>query len=89
MEGLTAIVSVKLTECEFEGQTKGRLGNPEVKPFVEKLVTEKLMNFLEENPETANIIFEKCLSALRAREAAKRAREAERKKNALGNAGLL
>jgi len=88
MEGLTAIVSVKLTECEFEGQTKGRLGNPEVKPFVEKLVTEKLMNFLEENPETANIIFEKCLSALRAREAAKRAREAERKKNALGNASM-
>ena len=88
MEGLTAIISVKLTECEFEGQTKGRLGNPEVKPFVEKLVTEKLMNFLEENPDTANIIFEKCLSALRAREAAKRAREAERKKNALGNASM-
>ena len=85
LEGLTAIVSVKLTECEFEGQTKGRLGNPEVKPFVEKLVTEKLMNFLEENPDTANIIFEKCLSASRAREAAKRAREAERKKNAFGN----
>ena len=88
MEGLTAIVSVKLTECEFEGQTKGRLGNPEVKPFVEKLVTEKLMNFLEENPETANLLFEKCISALRAREAAKRAREAERKKNALGNASM-
>ncbi|HRU98450.1 DNA topoisomerase (ATP-hydrolyzing) subunit B [Ruminococcus sp. XPD3002] len=88
LEGLTAIVSVKLTECEFEGQTKGRLGNPEVKPFVEKLVTEKLMNFLEENPETANIIFEKCLSACRAREAAKRAREAERKKNAFGNASM-
>ncbi len=84
-EGLTAIISVKLTECEFEGQTKGRLGNPEVKPFVEKLVTEKLMNFLEENPEAANIIFDKCMSALRAREAAKRAREAERKKNAFGS----
>ena len=88
LEGLTAIISVKLTECEFEGQTKGRLGNPEVKPFVEKLVTEKLMNFLEENPETANIIIEKCLSAYRAREAAKRAREAERKKNAFGNASM-
>ena len=88
LEGLTAIVSVKLTECEFEGQTKGRLGNPEVKPFVEKLVTEKLMNFLEENPETANIIFEKCISAYRAREAAKRAREAERKKNTFGNASM-
>ena len=88
LEGLTAIISVKLTECEFEGQTKGRLGNPEVKPFVEKLVTEKLMNFLEENPETANIIIEKCLSAYRAREAAKRAREAERKKNTFGNASM-
>ncbi|MBQ9899059.1 MAG: DNA topoisomerase (ATP-hydrolyzing) subunit B [Ruminococcus sp.] len=87
-EGLTAIISVKLTECEFEGQTKGRLGNPEVKPFVEKLVTEKLMNFLEENPDVANIIFEKCMSALRAREAAKRAREAERKKNAFGNSPM-
>ncbi len=87
-EGLTAIISVKLTECEFEGQTKGRLGNPEVRPFIEKLVQEKLMNFLEENPETANIIFEKSLSALKAREAAKRAREAERKKNTFGNASM-
>ena len=87
-EGLTAIISVKLTECEFEGQTKGRLGNPEVKPFVEKLVTEKLMNFLEENPDISNIIFDKCMSALRAREAAKRAREAERKKNAFGNSPM-
>lgn len=52
-EGLTAIISVKLTDCEFESQTKVRLGNPEVKPFIEKLVTEKLMNFLEENPEIA------------------------------------
>ena len=87
-EGLTAIISVKLTECEFEGQTKGRLGNPEVRPFIEKLVQEKLMNFLEENPETANVIFEKSLSALKAREAAKRAREAERKKNTFGNASM-
>ncbi len=87
-EGLTAIISVKLTECEFEGQTKGRLGNPEVKPFVEKLVQEKLMNFLEENPDTAKLIFEKALSALKAREAAKRARDAERKKNAFGNASM-
>ena len=87
-EGLTAIISVKLTECEFEGQTKGRLGNPEVKPFVEKLVTEKLMNFLEENPDISNLIFDKCMSALSAREAAKRAREAERKKNAFGNSPM-
>ena len=74
-EGLTAIISVKLPECEFEGQTKGRLGNPEVKPFIEKLVTEKLMNYLEENPDVAKLIFEKSMAALRAREAAKKARE--------------
>lgn len=79
-EGITAIISVKLTECEFEGQTKGRLGNPEVKPFIEKLIMEKLMNFLEENPAAAKIIFDKSVSALKAREAAKRAREAERNK---------
>lgn len=87
-EGLTAVISVKLTECEFEGQTKGRLGNPEVKPFVDKMVQENLMNFLEENPDTAKIIFEKGISALKAREAAKRAREAERKKNAFGNSSM-
>lgn len=87
-EGLTAIISVKLTECEFEGQTKGRLGNPEVRPFVEKMVQEKLMNFLEENPEAAKLIFDKSLSALRAREAAKKARENERKKNAIGNSPM-
>ena len=87
-EGLTAIISVKLTECEFEGQTKGRLGNPEVKPFVEKLVQEKLMNFLEENPDIAKMIFEKSLSALKAREAAKKAREAERSKNAFGKTSM-
>ncbi len=88
LEGLTAIISVKLTECEFEGQTKGRLGNPEVKPLVEKIVTEKLMNFLEENPATANLIFDKCMSAFKAREAARKAREAERKKNALGTGSM-
>ncbi|MDE6774695.1 MAG: DNA topoisomerase (ATP-hydrolyzing) subunit B [Ruminococcus sp.] len=87
-EGLTAIISVKLTECEFEGQTKGRLGNPEVKPFVEKLVIEKLMNFLEENPESAKIIFEKSISALKAREAAKKAREAERSRNSFGKSPM-
>lgn len=87
-EGLTAIVSVKLTECEFEAQTKVRLVNPEIKPFVEKLVQEKLMNFLEENPDTAKMIFEKSLSALKAREAARRAREAERNKNAFGKTSM-
>ena len=55
-EGLTAIVSVKLTECEFEGQTKGRLGNPEVKGFIEKMVSEKLMCYLEENPADARVL---------------------------------
>ncbi len=87
-EGLTAIVSVKLTECEFEGQTKGRLGNPFVKPFVEKLVTEKLMNFLEENPAVARAIFDKSLSAQKAREAAKKARDLTRRKSAMNNVSL-
>ncbi len=87
-EGLTAIISVKLTECEFEGQTKGRLGNPEVKPFIEKMVQEKLMNFLEENPDVGKMIFEKSVAALKAREAAKRARENERQKNAFGRSPM-
>ena len=71
-EGLTAIVSVKLTECEFEGQTKGRLGNPAVKPFVEKMVFDKLMSYFEENPTVARAIFDKSISAQAAREAAKK-----------------
>ena len=87
-EGLTAIISVKLTECEFEGQTKGRLGNPEVKGFIEKMVCEKLMNFLEENPEIARAIFEKSAAAQRAREAAIKARETARRKSAMENASL-
>ena len=60
-EGIIAIVSVKLTNCEFEGQTKGRLGNPEVRPFVEALVLEKLMNYLEENPTVAKSVFDKSI----------------------------
>ncbi len=87
-EGLTAIISVKLTECEFEGQTKGRLGNPEVKPFVENLVCEKLMNYLEEHPAEAKAIFEKSLAAQNAREAAKKARETARRKSAMESASL-
>jgi DNA gyrase subunit B len=87
-EGLTAIVSVKLTDCEFEGQTKGRLGNPEVKPFVEKLTAECLSNFLEENPEAAALILEKTCAAKSAREAAKKAREAARKKSAMETMSL-
>ena len=87
-EGLTAIISVKLTDCEFEGQTKGRLGNPEVKPFVEKLVAEKLMNYFEENPSVARAVFDKSVAAQKAREAAKKARELTRRKSALESASL-
>lgn len=87
-EGLTAIISVKLTECEFEGQTKGRLGNPEVKGFVEKMVMEKLMCYLEENPADARAIFDKSMAAQRAREAAKKARETARRKTAMESASL-
>ena len=87
-EGLTAIVSVKLTNCEFEGQTKGRLGNPEVRPFVDKLIKEKLRNYLEENPAVAKAIFDKSLQAQKAREAAKRARELTRRKSVLESASL-
>ena len=87
-EGLTAIISVKLTDCEFEGQTKGRLGNPEVKGFVEKMVMEKLMCYLEENPVEAKAIFEKSVAAQRAREAAKKARETARRKTAMESASL-
>ena len=87
-EGLTAIVSVKLTNCEFEGQTKGRLGNPEVRPFVDKIVTEKLMNYFEENPPVAKAIFDKSIQAQKAREAAKKARELTRRKSALESSSL-
>lgn len=87
-EGLTAIVSVKLTNCEFEGQTKGRLGNPEVRPFVDNIVTEKLMNYFEENPTVAKAIFDKSVQAQKAREAAKKARELTRRKSALESSSL-
>ncbi len=88
-EGLTAIVSVKIVNCEFEGQTKGRLGNPEVKPFVEQIVYEKLMDFLDEHPDVSALIFEKSKAAQRAREAAKNARDLARKrKSALESSSL-
>ncbi len=87
-EGLTVIISVKMTDCEFEGQTKGKLGNPEVKPMIEAIVQEKLMNYLEENPAVARIIFDKACNAQKAREAAKRARELTRRKSALESASL-
>ena len=82
-EGMTAIVSVKLKEAQFEGQTKTKLGNAHVRQFVDKLVTEKLTEFFEENPSVGKVIIEKALTANRAREAARKAREATRRKNGL------
>ena len=87
-EGLTAIVSVKLTECEFEGQTKTKLGNPSVRPMVNKLTYEKLTDFLEENPTVARSILDKSITAQKAREAARKARELTRKKSEIENASL-
>ncbi|MBQ3483426.1 MAG: DNA topoisomerase (ATP-hydrolyzing) subunit B [Clostridia bacterium] len=82
-EGMTAIVSVKLKEAQFEGQTKTKLGNAHVRQFVDKLVTEKLGEYFEEHPTEGRIIIEKALTANRAREAARKAREATRRKNGL------
>jgi len=82
-EGLTAIISVKLTEPQFEGQTKTKLGNSEVKGIVESMVSEGLSEYLEENPKVASAVLQKALDAQRAREAAKKARELTRRKSAL------
>jgi len=82
-EGLTAIVIVKLINPQFEGQTKTKLGNSDIRNLVENVVTEKLMTYLEENPSVARAIIEKCIMASRAREAARKARELTRRKNAL------
>ena len=87
-EGLTAIVSVKLAEPEFEGQTKAKLGNTEMRGFVETSTNENLMAFLEENPAQAKIIMEKCLRAARAREAARKARDLTRRKSVLDSNSL-
>lgn len=87
-EGITAIISVKLKEAQFEGQTKAKLGNTEVRTMVDKLVSEKLMIYLEENPQVAKAIFEKSLASARAREAARKARESVRRKSALESAQL-
>lgn len=87
-EGLTAVISVKLQEPEFEGQTKTKLGNPEMRGFVETTTTENLTAFLEENPAQAKIIIDKCLRASRAREAARKARELTRRKSVLDSFSL-
>ena len=82
-EGVTAVISVKLTEAQFEGQTKAKLGNTEVRTLVSGMVYDKLKEFFEENPAVAKAIYEKAMQAQRAREAAKRARELVRRKSAL------
>ena len=78
-EGLTVVISVKLTEAQFEGQTKGKLGNTDITPLVSKCVYEKLSTYFEENPSEAKAIFSKALDASRAREAARKARDSARK----------
>lgn len=87
-EGLTAIISVKLTNAEFEGQTKTKLGNTEMTSLVSKTVYDGLGTFFEENPAVAKAVFEKSLGAARAREAARHARETARRKSALESAAL-
>ena len=87
-EGLTAIISIKIKEAQFEGQTKARLGNTEIRALVDKTLSEKLSAYLEENPATARAIFEKALTAARAREAAKKARELVQRKSAMESASL-
>ena len=87
-EGLTAIISVKLREPQFEGQTKGKLGNTEMRQVVSAIVTDKLTTYFEENPQVARTIIEKAITASRAAEAARKAREATRRKSPLEGVGL-
>ncbi len=87
-EGLTAVISVKLQEAQFEGQTKTKLGNSDMRTLVDSMVSEKLGTFFEENPATARAIIEKAIGASRAREAARKARELTRRKSALDGATL-
>ena len=87
-EGLTAVISVKLTEAQFEGQTKAKLGNAHIRTLVDNLVSRQLTDFLEEHPAVGKVILEKAMMANRAREAAKKARESIRRKSALGGAAM-
>ncbi|CDF58955.1 DNA topoisomerase (ATP-hydrolyzing) subunit B [Thermobrachium celere] len=87
-EGLTAVISVKITNPQFEGQTKTKLGNTEVRSVVETIVGDKVAAFLEENPHVSKIILEKCIMAQRAREAARKARELTRRKSVLDSTSL-
>lgn len=87
-EGITAVISVKVKEPQFEGQTKTKLGNSEVTGAVQSVMNEELSAFLEENPAVAKAVLEKCISASRAREAARKARELVRRKNVLENTTL-
>ena len=87
-EGLTAIVSVKLVEPQFEGQTKSKLGNSEIRPLVDGMVAAKLTDVFEENPSIGRAVLDKCISAARAREAARKARDMTRRKTALESGSL-
>ena len=87
-EGLTCVISVKLTDAQFEGQTKAKLGNSEIRTLVNNIVTDKLSEYLEENPAVGRAILDKALMANRAREAARKARESIRRKTALGGAAM-
>ncbi|MFW6040900.1 MAG: DNA topoisomerase (ATP-hydrolyzing) subunit B [Thermoplasmatota archaeon] len=87
-EGLTAIINVKLPEPQFEGQTKMKLGNSKIRGIVQSVVSDKLMTFLEENPRVAEVILEKAITAAKARQAAKKAKELTRRKGVLGSADL-
>ena len=87
-EGIGAIISVKLPEPQFEGQTKSKLGNAEIRTLVETVMSEKLAQYLEENPNVAKIVMDKCLSASRAREAARKARDMTRRKSVFESTAL-
>lgn len=87
-EGITAVISVKLTEAQFEGQTKGKLGNTEMSGMVSKMLYDKMTTYLEENPAVAKVIVQKAIDASHAREAARKARDTARRKSVLDSASL-